>query len=1090
MLCFAGSYAQNSRSSNKSSNVYRGSYQRFSTGTSALFSFEIKNGSLWAWGDNTYGQLGDGTTTDKYTPVQIGTANNWVSVTAGASWTVALKSDGTLWAWGLNGSGQLGDGTVINKSTPTQIGSATNWVSVTAGDAHTVALKSDGSLWAWGYNFFGQLGDGTAIDKSIPTQIGTATSWVSVTAGVGHTVALKSDGSLWAWGYNVYGQLGDGSITQENAPVQIAAGTTWVSVTAGGYHTVALKSDGSLWAWGYNVYGQLGDGSTTQKNAPVQIVAGTTWVSIIAGGYHTVAVKSDGSLWAWGYNSVGQLGDGTNTSKSAPVQIAGTTWVSVATGNLHTIALKSDGSLWAWGNNVKGQLGDGTNANRNAPVQISSNLSWLSVAGGSYHTVALKSDGTLWASGGNYNGQLGDGTILAKGTPVQIGMAANWVSVKVGSVHTVALKSDGSLWAWGSNSYGQLGDGTTTDKSTPVQIGIDNNWVSITAGAYCTLALKSDGTLWAWGYNGYHQLGDGTSIQRNTPVQIGADKNWVSVNLGVVHATALKSDGTLWAWGYNGFGQVGNGTTNNETTPVQIGMATDWISVTAGGVHTVALKSDGSLWAWGYNGSGQLGDGTTSTGKNAPIQIGSDKNWISIIAGNNQTLAIKTDGSLWAWGQNSLGQLGDGTTVDKNAPVQISGQANMLSLMSGSATNFSGIISATRNQICFTGDNSSFQLGDGSSTNTNSFNCNNNMVLQYSLAPATVSYTLPLAGVNNRTDFQSLGNLVSAMIPGGASPVAGTVADSVWIESTVPVTTNNDPYVQRHYGITPETNSTTATATLILYFTQAEFTAFNAAANHGLNLPADAADAANNKSNLRVIKKAGTSSDGTGLYNTYTGTTTIIIPKSVVWSSLNNWWEVTFDVTGFSGFFVNTSLTVLPLQLLDFSAKLVNNDGLLSWKTANEINSADFDIERSTDAINFTSAGNVAAGLTDYNFKDKNITILGVPVVYYRLKMIDNDGKFKYSNIVPVNISSKTAVVMLYPNPVKDIASVMINTPKKETIQYTIIDQYGRVTNSKTSSITQGNNILNIDTHLLAAGIYTLNIKGSETNAVLKFVKQ
>ena len=194
---------------------------------------------------------------------------------AGYGHTVEVKSDGTLWAWGWNAYGQLGDGTTNSQVSPEHIGTASNWASVSAGALHTVALKSDGTLWAWGDNYYGELGDGTTTNQQSPEQIGTATNWASVSAGEYHTVAVKSDGTLWAWGWNAYGQLGDGTTNSQVSPEQIGTATNWASVAAGEYHTVALKSDGTLWAWGWNAYGQLGDNTTTDRYSPEQITSYT-----------------------------------------------------------------------------------------------------------------------------------------------------------------------------------------------------------------------------------------------------------------------------------------------------------------------------------------------------------------------------------------------------------------------------------------------------------------------------------------------------------------------------------------------------------------------------------------------------------------------------------------------------------------------------------------------------------------------------------------------------------------------------------------------------------------------------------------------
>ena len=335
-------------------------------------SISLKSNTLWAWGDNRYGQLGDGTTTNRWSPVQIGTDTNWISIAAGWMHTIALKSDGTIWAWGRNEYGQLGDGTTTNRSWPVQIGTDNYWVSIAAGGEHTIALKSDGTLWAWGFNGYGQLGNGTE-NKWSPVQVGMDTNWISIAGGWCHTIALKSDGTLWAWGRNEYGQLGDGTTTNRWWPVQIGSDTNWDCIALGGEHSLALKSDGTLWAWGWNFSGQLGDGTATNRRSPVQIGTDNYWDSIAAGWTQTIALKSDNTVWTWGDNSYGQLGDGTTTNRWLPAQIGtDTNWGSIAAGWWHTIALKSDGILWAWGYNGYGELGDGTTIDRWSPVQIMS----------------------------------------------------------------------------------------------------------------------------------------------------------------------------------------------------------------------------------------------------------------------------------------------------------------------------------------------------------------------------------------------------------------------------------------------------------------------------------------------------------------------------------------------------------------------------------------------------------------------------------------------------------------------------------------------------------------------------------------------
>jgi alpha-tubulin suppressor-like RCC1 family protein len=355
-------------------------------------------GGLWLCGYNRWGQLGNNTTISKSSPIQtIAGGTNWKQVACGYKHLAAIKTDGTLWAWGLNSSGQLGDNTTADKFSPVQtITGGTNWKQVTGG-YHTAAIKTDGTLWTWGYNYYGQLGDSTAVTKSSPVQtIAGGTNWKQVAGGEMHTAAIKTDGTLWAWGLNSSGQLGDNTTVSKSSPVQtIAGGTNWKQVAAGYSHTTAIKTDGTLWNWGRNNNGQLGDSTTTSKSSPVQTIAGgTDWKQVACGYYHTTAIKTDGTLWTWGNNNNGQLGDSTlGILKSSPVQTiaGGTNWKQVAAGYNHTTAIKTDGTLWTWGNNNNGQLGDSTISHRSSPIQtIAGGTNWKQVAGGGIHTAALQ----------------------------------------------------------------------------------------------------------------------------------------------------------------------------------------------------------------------------------------------------------------------------------------------------------------------------------------------------------------------------------------------------------------------------------------------------------------------------------------------------------------------------------------------------------------------------------------------------------------------------------------------------------------------------------------------------------------------------
>jgi alpha-tubulin suppressor-like RCC1 family protein len=279
------------------------------------------NGTLWTWGNNYFGELGDGTIISRSLPAQIGTETDWGSVSSGGyAFSIVIKTNGTLWAWGRNEYGQLGDGTFGDRLTPVQIGSDTNWQFVAQGGFNCVAKKTNGTLWSWGRNNVGQLGFPTSTSINTPTQIGTATNWNKISAGTGHVMAIKSDGTLWTWGYNASGQLGIGS-TDDSLPIQVGTATNWKNCVGGTQHSAAIKTDGSLYAWGRNGEGQLGDGTWVDKNVPTHIGTATNWSTIVTGAFFTAALNVYDDLYSWGYNAYGQLGNGTVTNVNVPTAI-------------------------------------------------------------------------------------------------------------------------------------------------------------------------------------------------------------------------------------------------------------------------------------------------------------------------------------------------------------------------------------------------------------------------------------------------------------------------------------------------------------------------------------------------------------------------------------------------------------------------------------------------------------------------------------------------------------------------------------------------------------------------------------------------
>jgi len=357
-----------------------------------------------------------------------------------------------LYAWGTNVGGRLGDGTTINRSSPVQIGALTNWMQAASGGNFSTALTTDGKLWTWSGNEFGQAGIGTrevfsAYWKSSPVQVGALTNWAQISAGKYHAAAIKTNKTFWTWGRNHYGQLGDGTVDSRSSPVQIGALTNWAQVSSGGYRTAATKTDGTLWNWGDNREGRLGDNTTISRSSPIQVGALTNWYQVSAGDNHSSAITTDGRLWSWGRNYNGQLGDDTTINRSSPVQIGALTdWLKISCGVSFSSAIKTNGTLWTWGGTGNGRLGHNNLISLSSPVQVGALTNWLNTSSGGTFCAAVKTDGTLWTWGGGYTGQLGNnlsGFPAYRSSPVQIGANTDWDQLAAGSSNSTLAITKG-----------------------------------------------------------------------------------------------------------------------------------------------------------------------------------------------------------------------------------------------------------------------------------------------------------------------------------------------------------------------------------------------------------------------------------------------------------------------------------------------------------------------------------------------------------------------------------------------------------------------------------------------------------------------
>lgn len=348
----------------------------------------------------------------------------WEEIKFGSGYAIAVKSDGTLWAWGTNTSGQLGDGTTIAKTTPIQVGTDTDWKTIATGQATTLALKNNGTIWEWGNNFYGQI-TGGSNPQTTPLQIGTDTDWNSISTGGDHMLALKNNGTLWVWGANSFGSLGLDTTTDVLAPVQLGTATDWKTISTGSLSSYAIKTNGTLWAWGWNASGQIGIGTGIGNNAggpnvlvPTQVGTQNNWADIDAGGQFVLAQKNDKTLWSWGSNVFGELGSGTSIKRSFPVQIGTDTWISFTAGNGSCNGIKADGSLYRWGIHMWLPV--------LSPTQLGTDTDWSrAVSTWQGDNLSVKTNNNIYVWGTNNVGQLGLGDTNSHPEPTFFGVMCN-----------------------------------------------------------------------------------------------------------------------------------------------------------------------------------------------------------------------------------------------------------------------------------------------------------------------------------------------------------------------------------------------------------------------------------------------------------------------------------------------------------------------------------------------------------------------------------------------------------------------------------------------------------------------------------------
>ncbi len=693
------------------------------------------DGTVWTWGKNSQGQLGmnDGAPTDQLTPVQVPGLNNVIGISAGYEHCLAVKADGTVWAWGRNSEGQLGQGSAgsfIDHAVQVTLPGVNNQcTAVAAGGFHSLAMAAGigGTLFTWGYNAQGQIGNGnTTSPVSTPFQVTFGVR--AIAAGGYHSMYIDAAGQVRGFGFNVNGQLGDGTATSPRMSAVAAIGATnALTLSCGWMHTLMTRADGFGYAWGSNSNGQVGNNAAgTSALSPVSL--GYYASRVVAGGNYSMLVAPWGYVYAWGDNTYGQCHLPTSTTQYATPQALGYLFPQQRAlfGGIgdHTLFVLDNGQVQGWGKNDAGQLGTGvigsSNPTTQTPVANWTLEGMIAIDAGNGQSIALKADGTVWTWGSDSYGELGDDLALAnKSTPVPVtGFSHAIVAIAAGSAHCLALDSNGQVWSWGNNSSGQLGDTTTLNKNTPVQAGSGTYCRAIGAGGYHSLAVTYSGTVVAWGNNAYGQIGNGSATASfSTVANVSTLTDVWQVTGGWGHSLALKADGTVASWGLDNAGQLGDDSALvNKSVPVAVAGVSGVISIAGGQYHSLAARTYTGDNSWGGDQGGQLGDDAALVNQPNAKSIATVSNSKQMSAGGDVgdfSLDLRTDGTVVSFGRDNFGGLGDDATLaNKPTPVPVAGLTNIVAIAAG---DYHGLALRANGNIASWGYDASGQLGDDAS---------------------------------------------------------------------------------------------------------------------------------------------------------------------------------------------------------------------------------------------------------------------------------------------------------------------------------------------------------------------------------------
>lgn len=658
------------------------------------------DGTVSAWGSNTYGQLGNGTNTSSIEPVVVQGLSDIIEVTAGDGYSLAMDKNGEVYSWGRNSWGMLGNGNTLNTNVPNKINalSGLNIVKASTSGYHCLALAGNGDVYAWGINGNGQLGLGDREDRLVPTIVQNLPSSIDIAAAGFSSYAVDVTGSVWSWGNNNSCKLGftnSGDILSPNKTVI----KDIESISTGYDHCLAIGEDGNIYSWGDNGFGQLGVTGITTYTPQKQNIGLSNVKNSFSKCHHSVAVTSDGKTYAWGRNDYGQLGIGTISDKVfKPTLVIENTFETIAMDIYSTYAVSSDGNLFKWGYMPNTDISKYINGGSCVPLDIPTETRFVQVEAKRNSVVALDVNGDVYTWGDGAYDDLGHGNKDNVYYPKKVEGLPKIKQVAKGENHTLAVDVDGNVWGWGNNSSKEIDYNYSGHIITQVKLTEIDDVDCVSAGQGFSAAIKNDSSLWTWGQNYAGQLGIGGSKVNNVNKISGVDCFHSIVDCGESYLLTqyLYSNNDVtydpyshhctMACGANNRGQLGKGDLVNSSvlSKLQDIEGYEVKDLSAGREHALALYSNGDVYSWGSNTIGQLGLGD-KVDRMLPVKIQGISNIKYIEAAYAHSMAITNSGNLYAWGEGRDGQLGIGVKETKRLPVLVQGIKNVSSVTGGSA---------------------------------------------------------------------------------------------------------------------------------------------------------------------------------------------------------------------------------------------------------------------------------------------------------------------------------------------------------------------------------------------------------------------